>query len=554
MSNEQQNERDVASLLSDMVSRYQGEAPPEPQPVASSEVSFDFHDDDGITFEVVETPAWEASLAERQAVPDIPPLPKATAALTVPDLPVIETQAPAEPVPVAPAAVQHTMTSEAVTVVLDEHSEPPPVKAAETAVSAAVPAAAAVAAAAGGQQKVAVAPAKPQAAAPKAAPKVEGLLRERAQLHPLLEKMAEESLKRNASDIFISSNFPPSFKIDGTLIPVPLKPLTEDEAAQIVYSTFNDEQKEAFPKELELNYSLQSKSGIRFRVNAYHEQGRIGLVMRRITTDILTIDDLQLPQSLKTLAMRKRGLIILAGATGSGKSTSQAAMLDWRNKHSAGHIVTIEDPIEYIHSPIKSIITQREVGLDTHSWGAAVQSAMRQAPDVVVVGEVRNEMSMEYALQLAQTGHLCFFTIHATNASQTVERIMNLYPEERHPQILMDLALNLVGIIGQRLVLKKGGKGRTAIVDLLINTPAMQDHIFKNQLMEARDLMERAEDDGMQTFDQDLFRLYINGEIDYDEALRQAESANDLRLRIKLYEEGRASEHIFERVGDLNLM
>ncbi|WP_415752587.1 PilT/PilU family type 4a pilus ATPase [Neisseria shayeganii] len=411
-----------------------------------------------------------------------------------------------------------------------------------------------MAAAAGGQQKVAVAPAKPQAAAPKAAPKVEGLLRERAQLHPLLEKMAEESLKRNASDIFISSNFPPSFKIDGTLIPVPLKPLTEDEAAQIVYSTFNDEQKEAFPKELELNYSLQSKSGIRFRVNAYHEQGRIGLVMRRITTDILTIDDLQLPQSLKTLAMRKRGLIILAGATGSGKSTSQAAMLDWRNKHSAGHIVTIEDPIEYIHSPIKSIITQREVGLDTHSWGAAVQSAMRQAPDVVVVGEVRNEMSMEYALQLAQTGHLCFFTIHATNASQTVERIMNLYPEERHPQILMDLALNLVGIIGQRLVLKKGGKGRTAIVDLLINTPAMQDHIFKNQLMEARDLMERAEDDGMQTFDQDLFRLYINGEIDYDEALRQAESANDLRLRIKLYEEGRASEHIFERVGDLNLM
>lgn len=554
MSNEQQNERNVASLLSDMVSRYQGEVPPEPQPVASSGVPFDFHDDDGITFEVVETPAWEASAAERQAVPDIPPLPEATAALTVPDLPVIETQVPAEPVPVAPAAVQHTMTSEAVTVVLDEHSEPPPVKAAETVVSAAVPAAAAVAAAAGGQQKVAVAPAKPQAAAPKTAPKVEGLLRERAQLHPLLEKMAEESLKRNASDIFISSNFPPSFKIDGTLIPVPLKPLTEDEAAQIVYSTFNDEQKEAFPKELELNYSLQSKSGIRFRVNAYHEQGRIGLVMRRITTDILTIDDLQLPQSLKTLAMRKRGLIILAGATGSGKSTSQAAMLDWRNKHSAGHIVTIEDPIEYIHSPIKSIITQREVGLDTHSWGAAVQSAMRQAPDVVVVGEVRNEMSMEYALQLAQTGHLCFFTIHATNASQTVERIMNLYPEERHPQILMDLALNLVGIIGQRLVLKKGGKGRTAIVDLLINTPAMQDHIFKNQLMEARDLMERAEDDGMQTFDQDLFRLYVNGEIDYDEALRQAESANDLRLRIKLYEEGRASEHIFERVGDLNLM
>ncbi len=380
------------------------------------------------------------------------------------------------------------------------------------------------------------------------------LTRERAKLHPLLEKMADESLKRNASDIFISSNFPPSFKIDGTLVPIPVKPLTEEEAAQIVYSTFNDEQKAKFPVEWELNYSLQSQNGIRFRVNAYHEQGRIGLVMRRITTNILTIDDLRLPQVLKELSMRKRGLIILAGPTGSGKSTSQAAMLDWRNKHSAGHIVTIEDPIEYIHSPIKSIITQREVGLDTHSWGAAVQSAMRQAPDVVCVGEVRNEHSMEYALQLAQTGHLCFFTIHATNASQTVERIMNLYPEERHQQILMDLALNLVAIIGQRLVLKKGGKGRNAIIDLLINTPAMQDHVFKNELLEARELMERAEDDGMQTFDQDLFRLYINGEIDYDEALRQAESANDLRLRIKLYEEGRESTHIFERVNDLNLM
>mgnify|MGYP002742632178 CR=1 FL=1 len=373
-------------------------------------------------------------------------------------------------------------------------------------------------------------------------------------LHPLLEKMAAECEKRGASDIFISTGFPPSFKINGELIPVPLKALTHIDTQILVYSTMTPEQRARFDQELELNYSATSKDGVRFRVNAYHEQGRMGMVWRRITTKIMTVDDLQLPQGLKELAMQPRGLIILAGATGSGKSTSMAAMLDWRNKHSAGHIVTIEDPIEYIHSPIKSIITQREVGLDTHSWGAAVQSAMRQAPDVVCVGEVRNEHSMEYALQLAQTGHLCFFTIHATNASQTVERIMNLYPEERHQQILMDLALNLVAIIGQRLVLKKGGKGRNAIIDLLINTPAMQDHVFKNELLEARELMERAEDDGMQTFDQDLFRLYINGEIDYDEALRQAESANDLRLRIKLYEEGRESTHIFERVNDLNLM
>ena len=372
-------------------------------------------------------------------------------------------------------------------------------------------------------------------------------------LHPLLEKMADESLKRNASDIFISSNFPPSFKIDGTLVPIPVKPLTEEEAAQIVYSTFNDEQKAKFPVEWELNYSLQSQNGIRFRVNAYHEQGRIGLVMRRITTNILTVDDLRLPQVLKELSMRKRGLIILAGPTGSGKSTSQAAMLDWRNKHSAGHIVTIEDPVEYIHSPIKSIFTQRELGIDTNSWDMAVQSAMRQAPDVVCVGEVRNEHTMEKAMQLAQTGHLVFFTIHANNAVQAIERILGFYPEERHQQVLMDLALNVVSIIGQRLARLKAG-GRTAIVDLMINTPAMQDHIFKGELMECMALMNRAETDGMQTFDQDLFKLYTEGRITFDEALRQAESVNDLRLRITLWEEGNEATHIFERVSDLEVL
>ena len=577
MSNEQQREQDLATLLSEMTHQYQNDPPPAPTPVYA---------DDALSFQLPEIPVAEIPVTEIPA-PDwgkptnlnmpssadlqdldsleLPPLPAAKA---------VEANATPEPPPakavisVAPSSpATTTLESAPVTVTVSAAPvEPAPAPVAAQPIAAASPTAPSettpvqpAAAPTSSPAAAAVATASVAAAASPAiaqtdVPKTTGLLRERAQLHPLLEKMADESLKRGASDIFISSNFPPSFKIDGTLIPVPLKPLTPEEAAQIVYSTFNDEQKAVFPDALELNYSLQSKNGLRFRVNAYHEQGRIGLVMRRITTDILTVDDLQLPQSLKTLAMRKRGLIILAGATGSGKSTSQAAMLDWRNKHSAGHIVTIEDPIEYIHSPNKSIITQREVGLDTHSWGAAVQSAMRQAPDVVVVGEVRNEQSMEYALQLAQTGHLCFFTIHATNASQTIERIMNLYPEERHPQILMDLALNLVAIIGQRLVLKKGGKGRTAIVDLLINTPAMQDHVFKNELLEARDLMERAADDGMQTFDQDLFRLYVNGEIDYDEALRQAESANDLRLRIKLYEEGQESTHIFERVGDLNLM
>ena len=563
MSNDQ-HKQNLAELLSEMANQG-GDMPPEPTPVSSAMM-----------------PNGDLAAVESQLAAgtlDIPPLPDLPeSAFGEPELvepgfvaqPITPPAQPAQPVKQQAAQPQPQLKSKYAAALAPNAAQPmqAPAKPAQPAPQQPAPAqaqpqpqptpqhqaapqqpAARPAPAAPNHPPLHAAPAQPVGHGPN-----QHLTRERAKLHPLLEKMADESLKRNASDIFISSNFPPSFKIDGTLVPIPVKPLTEDEAAQIVYSTFNDEQKAKFPVEWELNYSLQSQNGIRFRVNAYHEQGRIGLVMRRITTNILTIDDLRLPQVLKELSMRKRGLIILAGPTGSGKSTSQAAMLDWRNKHSAGHIVTIEDPIEYIHSPIKSIITQREVGLDTHSWGAAVQSAMRQAPDVVCVGEVRNEHSMEYALQLAQTGHLCFFTIHATNASQTVERIMNLYPEERHPQILMDLALNLVAIIGQRLVLKKGGKGRNAIIDLLINTPAMQDHVFKNQLLEARELMERAEDDGMQTFDQDLFRLYINNEIDYDEALRQAESANDLRLRIKLYEEGRESTHIFERVNDLNLM
>ena len=383
-------------------------------------------------------------------------------------------------------------------------------------------------------------------------PAPEPSMSQKAALHPLLEKMAAECEKRGASDIFISAGFPPSFKINGELTPVPLKPLTQQDTQVLVYSTMSSEQRSRFDHELELNYSATSKDGIRFRVNAYHEQGRMGMVWRRITTKILTVDDLKLPQGLKELAMQPRGLLILAGATGSGKSTSMAAMLDWRNKHAAGHIVTIEDPVEYLHKPIKSIFTQRELGVDTTSWSMAVQSAMRQAPDVVCVGEVRNEHTMEYALQLAQTGHLCMFTIHANNAVQAIERIMNFYPEERHQQVLMDLALNIVGIIGQRLARLKEG-GRTAIVDLLINSPAMQDHIFKGELMECMELMNRSETDGMQTFDQDLFKLYTDGRITVDEALRQAESVNDLRLKIELWDKGNDKEAIYDRVSNLSL-
>ena len=373
-------------------------------------------------------------------------------------------------------------------------------------------------------------------------------------LHPLLARMCEEAEKRGASDIFISTGFPPSVKIDGNLIPVPLPALTPADTEKIVFSTMNTAQREEYLANHEINYSVQAMGNVRYSVNSYHELGRCGLVMLRINTDIPSVEDLALPLKLKELVMQKRGLLILAGATGSGKSTSMAAMLDHRNRNLAGHIITIEDPIEYLHVPRRSIITQREVGIDTVSWEVAVQSAMRQAPDVVCVGEVRGIESMEYALQLAQTGHLCIFTIHATTANQTIERIMNLYPEERHKQVLIDLAMNLVGIIGQRLVVKKGGKGRTAIVDLMINTPAVQDLVFKGDLMGIKELMTRGQGDGMQTFDQHLFDLYVAGTIDYDEAIRQADSANDLRLRIQLYEEGNKPDHIFDRVSDLNLL
>jgi len=372
-------------------------------------------------------------------------------------------------------------------------------------------------------------------------------------LHPLLDRMCEEAEKRNASDIFISAGFPPAIKVGGTLTPMPHKALTGEETAAIVESTMNPEQLEAFNQNWEINYSVQSRSNTRYRVNAYHEQGRVGMVLRRVSQDIPEMKTLGLPEKLQELALAPRGLLILAGPTGSGKSTTMASMLNYRNQKLPGHIVTIEDPIEFIYKPCRSIFTQREIGIDTDNWKTAVQSAMRQAPDVVCIGEVRSEESMEYALQLAQTGHLCVFTIHASTASQTIERIINFYPEDRRQQVLMDLALNLVGIIGQRLVVKKN-RQRTAVTDLLLNTPAMQDLIFKGELLEIRDPMARSGSNGMQTFDQNLFTLYAQGQIELSEALRQAVSANDLRLRIQMHDEGNNTERLYDRISDLNLM
>lgn len=374
------------------------------------------------------------------------------------------------------------------------------------------------------------------------------------QAYANLQKIMVYASEKNASDIFIAPGFPPAVKINGKITPLSSKPYTADMTRDTVLSTMTPKQIKAFHEELEINYAIKANDDVRFRVNAYHEQGRVGMVMRKINTEIATLDDLGLPPILKNLALEKRGLIIVVGATGSGKSTSMAAMVDHRNKLMAGHIITIEDPVEYVHRHHKSIVTQREVGMDTLSWHAALKSAMREAPDVVIVGEVRDEESMSRAMELAQTGHLCMCTLHATNANQAIERVINFYDEARHAQIFMDLALNLKSIISQRLVVKTDGTGRTVAMDILLNNPAVQDLIFKGDINGIKDIMNRAVEEGMQTFDQHLLRLYSEGVIDYEEALRNADSINDLRLAIKLWEEGRDKKHVFDRVDNLNLI
>ncbi|HFA4192163.1 TPA: PilT/PilU family type 4a pilus ATPase [Neisseria gonorrhoeae] len=353
-----------------------------------------------------------------------------------------------------------------------------------------------------------------------------------AHFHPLLDRLCETAEAQNASDILISKGFPPSLKINSALTPQPQKALTGGE----------------------INYSVQSRSGTRYRANAYYSQGSAGLVLRRINHVIPQMRELGLPEKLKDLAVAPRGLLIIVGPTGSGKSTTMATMLEHRNKTLPGHIVTIEDPIEFIYKPRRCIFTQREIGVDTINWQTAVQNAMRQSPDVVCIGEVRSRESMEYAMQLAQTGHLCIFTLHANTAPQSLERILNFYPKEQHNQILIDIALNLTGIICQRLALKKDKTGRTAVVDLLINTPAIQDFILKGDLMNISKIMETAKTDGMQTMDQNLFELYRHGIISYEEALRQSVSANNLRLHIQLHKEGKTPELLYDRVNGLNLI
>ena len=361
-------------------------------------------------------------------------------------------------------------------------------------------------------------------------------------------------VKNKASDLHLSAGMSPMIRVHGDIRRINLPEMSAEEVGNMVTSVMNDHQRKLFQQDLEVDFSFELPNVARFRVNAFTSNRGPAAVFRTIPSDVLTLEDLRAPRIFQKIADNPRGLVLVTGPTGSGKSTTMASMLDYRNHKMPGHIVTIEDPIEFIYKPRRSIFTQREVGIDTNDWKIAVQSAMRQAPDVVCIGEVRSEASMEYALQLAQTGHLCVFTIHANTAAQTIERIINFYQEDRRKQVLMDLALNLTGIIGQRLAIKKNRSQRTAVVDLLPNTPAMQDLIFKGELMEIRELMMRSGTDGMQTFDQHLFELYIQGQIEYDEALRQAVSTNDLRLRIQMHEEGNDPDRLYDRISDLNLI
>ena len=349
-------------------------------------------------------------------------------------------------------------------------------------------------------------------------------------MHSLLRAM----VSKKASDLFISAGFPPAFKVDGKMTPVSSQTLTPQMTSDLTRSMMNDKQAQEFEATKEANFAV-APSGIgRFRASAFVQQGRIGMVLRTITTSIPGLDELKLPKILKEIVMSKRGLVIFAGGTGSGKSTSLAAMIGYRNENSYGHVITIEDPVEFVHEHKNCLITQREVGVDTDSWQAALKNTLRQAPDVILIGEIRDRETMDHMIAFSETGHLAMGTLHANNANQALDRIINFFPEERRSQVLMDLSLNIRAFIAQRLVPKRDGKGRSAAVEIMLNSPLISDMIFKGEVNEIKSIMAKSRELGMQTFDQALFDLYEAGEISYEDALRNADSVNEVRLNIKL--------------------
>ena len=357
---------------------------------------------------------------------------------------------------------------------------------------------------------------------------------ERDQASKFINDLLRLLVSRSGSDLFITGDFPPAMKIDGKVTKVSPQPLTATHTLALARSIMNDKQAAEFERTKECNFAIAPPGLGRFRVNAFIQQGQVGMVMRVIPVTLPTIDGLGMPQVLKDVVMTKRGLTILVGATGSGKSTTLAAMVDWRNAQSYGHIITIEDPIEFVHPHKNCVITQREVGLDTDSWEAALKNTLRQAPDVILMGEIRDRETMEHAIAFAETGHLCMATLHANSANQALDRIINFFPEERRGQLLMDLSLNLKALISQRLVPKQDGRGRFAAVEVMLNSPLISDLIFKGDVSEIKEIMKKSRQLGMQTFDQALFDGFENQQITYEDALRNADSVNDLRLQIKL--------------------
>ncbi len=367
------------------------------------------------------------------------------------------------------------------------------------------------------------------------------------QAYAYVIKLLHAMTAADGSDLFISHDFPPSMKASGQMRPLTRKKLTGDITRSLAYALMNEEQREEFEREMECNFAISVPDVARFRVNVFVQQRHVGMVIRTIASEIPSFEKLGLPPVLKDVMVQKHGLVLVVGGTGSGKSTSLAAMIDHRNETSAGHIITVEDPVEYVHRSKKSLITHREIGVDTHTWHHALKNTLRQAPDVILIGEIRDTETMEHALAFAETGHLCLGTLHANSANQALERIINFFSEERRAQLLMDLSANLRAVISQRLVRTEDGQGRRAAVEIMLNTPALAERIFKGEFQELKGLMAKGREQGMATFDWALFDLYDEGAISYDEAIRNADSANELRLNIKLKSE--RGEPTSESVG-----
>jgi twitching motility protein PilU len=345
---------------------------------------------------------------------------------------------------------------------------------------------------------------------------------------------------KKSSDLFITAGIPPSMKVNGRIQPITQSPLTPQQSRDMVLNVMTPAQREEFEKTHECNFAISMQSVGRFRVSCFYQRNQVGMVLRRIETRIPTIEELNLPPIVKTLAMTKRGLIMFVGATGTGKSTSLAALIGYRNQNSTGHIITIEDPIEFVHKHEGCVVTQREVGIDTDSWEQALKNTLRQAPDVILIGEVRTRETMEHAIAFAETGHLVLCTLHANNANQALDRVIHFFPDDRRPQLLMDLSLNLKGIVAQQLIPTPDGKARRVAMEVLIGTPLVQDYIRDGEIHKLKEVMKESTNLGMRTFDQSLFELYQSGEISYEDALRHADSANEVRLRIKLAQGGDA--------------